>query len=179
LLYHFEKEDTVAAVKHAPVVAVYSDRGKAEAAVDELWHAGIPKDQVGFAIPGEGWHQASTATERIEANAAEGALIGSITGGTLGAVAGALAVATIPGLGAVIVGGLLAGMVGGAAAGAALGAFAGPFAAMGFSEEETQAYESELRAGRTIVVVQPEERGDEVLNILRSHGATQIKSGGW
>ncbi|MBY0526358.1 MAG: general stress protein [Gemmataceae bacterium] len=159
-----------------PVIAVFPDRLLAEAAVDELWHAGFPKNRVGFAAPGEAFHQASTKTEANEERAATGAVAGAATGTVLGALAGAVATVALPGLGAIITGGVLMGM--GAATGAALGTFAGPFLAMGFSKEDVERYENDVRAGRSLVVVQTEDRGEEAVAVLRSHGAESVRVGG-
>ena len=103
------------------VIGVFRDRSAAEAAIDEMWHTGFQKHEIGLAGPGESLHQASTATGRMEDQAARGAAAGAVTGGLLGAFAGAVAVETIPVLGPVLAGGLLLGVLGGAGAGAALG----------------------------------------------------------
>lgn len=152
-----------------PVVAVFASRGQAEAAIDELWHLGYPKEQIGLATRDEPLHQAHTRTEGLEENAAEGAVVGALTGTGLGALAGAVLSASLPGVGPVLLGGLLWGVLGGAAAGAALGTFAGPFIALGFSNTDVKRFETELRTGRTIVVVNNDDRRDEALAILRSH----------
>src|SRR5437899_818387 len=99
-----------------PVVAVFEHRKQAEGAIDELWHAGFPKEQIGFATPGESPRQATTTTEALEEEAAGGAATGALAGGVVGALAGAVAVAAMPGIGAVIAGGLLLHMIVGAAA---------------------------------------------------------------
>ena len=162
------------------VVAVFAERGSAEAAIDHLWHEGFPKERIGLAAPGERFRQASTATEAVEEAGADGAVMGAIQGTTAGALAGALVAATIPGIGPILGGGILAsiamGTATGAAAGAALGGFAGPFVAMGLSEEDAHRYESQFRAGRTIVVVQPSEAEDpeRAVMLLRSHNPIQI-----
>jgi hypothetical protein len=161
-----------------PVIATFANRGLAEAAVDELWHEGFEKSEIGIASPGESLQQATTSTEHIEEAAEHGAVLGAVAGSALGAVAGAVVAATIPGFGAVIAGGLLTGIVGGAAGGAALGTFAGPFLAMGFSEEETHHIEADFRSGRTIVVVQTNDRQEEAARILRSHGPLSLKVAG-
>lgn len=159
-----------------PVIAIFANRGQAEAAIDELWHEGFAKEQVGVAAPGERLREATTATETMEENAAEGAAKGAAAGSAAGALAGAAAAATIPGFGAVIAGGLLAGIGIGAAAGAALGGFAGPFVAMGISRDKAIDYEKELRTGRTVVVVKARDREDDALKVLRSHGAIRVEA---
>src|SRR5260370_42067547 len=70
------------------VTAVFDNRGQAESAIDNLWHAGFRHDQVGILMPGGQGTEATTATEETEENAATGAVTGAAAGGTIGAVAG-------------------------------------------------------------------------------------------
>jgi len=157
-------------MKESLVTAVFENRGKAESAIDNLWHAGFQHDQVGILMPGGRVAEATTATEGAEENAAEGAVAGAAAGGAIGAVAGALATTFIPGIGPVLAGGLLTGIVLGGAAGAAAGSYLGPFVALGFSEDQARHYHDELKAGRTIVTVRTEDRAADAVAILRSHG---------
>jgi hypothetical protein len=158
--------------KDPPIFAVFDNRGKAESAIDELWHAGFRQNQIGIAAPGERLHEADTATGPLERKGAQGAVTGAVTGGTLGAVLGALATAVIPGIGPVMAGGLLAGIVTGAAAGAAAGGFLGPFVALEMSSDQAHAYQQEFEQGRTIVAVRPNGRAEEVRTIFHSHGGS-------
>jgi hypothetical protein len=151
-------------------MATFDNRGKAESAIDNLWHAGFRHDQVGILMPGGRATEATTATEGTEEKAAEGALAGAATGGAIGAVAGALATAFIPGIGPVLAGGILTGTVLGGAAGAAAGSYLGPFVALGVSEDQARRYQDELKAGRTIVTVRTDDRAADAVAILRSHG---------
>ncbi len=156
------------------VVAVYRTRGQAEAAIDQLWHAGFTKDQVGIMIPGEGIKEPVTEIEQHEENHANGAVAGAVTGTAVGTIAGALAMVLIPGLGPILTGGVLMGVIAGAATGAAVGSFAGPFLAMGFSEEDVHRYQTDLRSGRTVVVVQTDGKQDRAIMILRSHDPVDL-----
>jgi Heat induced stress protein YflT len=158
------------ATERSLVAAVFDNRGKAEAAVDNLWHAGFRHDQIGILMPGGGVAEATTATEKTEENAAEGAVTGAATGGAIGALVGGLAAAFIPGVGPVLAGGILTGVVLGGAAGAAAGSYLGPFLALGFSEDQAHRYHRELKAGRTVVTVRAEDRAADAVAILRSHG---------
>jgi len=164
----------------ASVVGVYRTRGQAEAAIDQLWHAGFTKEQVGIMIPGEGEHQATTATEKTEENGATGAVTGAVTGTAVGTIAGALAMILIPGLGPILTGGALMGVIAGAATGAAVGSFAGPFLGMGFTEEDVHRYQTDLRSGRTIVVAHAdnEEERDRAVMVLRSHDPVDLHTAG-
>jgi hypothetical protein len=154
-------------LKINPVVAVFQDRSSADSAIDELWHAGFPREHIGILVPGEGMSPAHTAMEPLEDKAAAGTTKGAVAGGVAGAVAGAMAVSLVPGMGPV-----LAGVALGAAAGAALGTFAGPFVALGLSEEEAHRLEHEHGGGKTIVVVRTDEQPERVVEILHSHGGT-------
>jgi phage tail tape-measure protein len=160
-----------------PVVAIFPNFGLAEAAVDELWHAGFKKNEIGIASRGERLHEAATPIGHLEDEAATGAAAGAITGSVVGALAGAAAGVAIPGLGPVVASGLLMGL-GGAAAGAALGSFVGPFVAMGLSEEAARRYEHEFRSGRTIVVVKTQGWQEKAASILESHGPIRVEVGG-
>jgi hypothetical protein len=152
------------------VAVVFDTRGQAESAIDELWHEGFAHDQIGIVSPGGQNVEATTATEQIEENAANGAVAGAVSGGTLGALAGALVTGLVPGLGPVLAGGILTAIVLGGATGAAVGSYLGPFVALGFSEDEARHYARELKAGRTVVTVRADNRTAEVLTILHSHG---------
>ncbi len=158
------------------VVGVFEDRGKAEAAMDHLRHAGFTGDDIGYAARAESGTADQTPTAKIENKAEGGAVTGAVTGGTLGALAGAAAVGLIPGIGPVIAGGMLVGILGGAAAGAAAGAYLGPFVGMGLSEEDARSYEGEFHAGRTVVTVRAGDRPDRAAKIMREHGAARVSA---
>jgi hypothetical protein len=152
------------------VTAVFDNRGQAESAIDNLWHAGFRRDQIGIAIPGGQVMEATTAEAKTEENAAAGAVTGAAAGGAIGAVVGAAAAAVLPGVGPVLAGGILTGLVLGGAAGAAAGGYVGPFLALGFSKADAQRYQNELKAGRTIVTVKADDRAADAVAILLSHG---------
>jgi hypothetical protein len=160
------------------IVAVFPHRGEAEAAIDQLWHAGFAKDDIGMALPGEDFRQATTPTGPTEERAATGAAAGAAVGTALGAVAGTVAMVTLPGLGAILVGGALMGIATGAAAGAALGTFAGPFVALGISKEAAHRYEKAFRDGRSVVVVRARRQPDTAVVILKSHGPASLEVAG-
>src|SRR5262249_31558085 len=116
------------------IVMLFDERGQAESAIDELFHAGFGEDQVGIMMPDGAIRKAETPTETSEEIAAEGAVAGAVSGTVAGAVVGALVTGLIPGIGPVLGGGILTGTILGAAAGAAGGSYLGPFIAMGLTE---------------------------------------------
>ena len=158
------------------VVGVFDDRATAEAAMDELRHAGCAAENIGFVSRGESGTANETPTAREENQAENAAVTGAVAGGALGAVAGAAAVALIPGIGPVLAGGLLLGAFGGAAAGAAVGTFLGPFVSMGLSEEEARTYEQEFNMGRTVVTVRAGDRFEQAADLLRRYGAIRVNA---
>ena len=60
------------------------------------------------------------------------------------------------------------GLLLGLTTGAALGTFAGPFLALGLSKEHAEAYQADLKAGRTLVVVRTDQP-EQALMILQEH----------
>jgi hypothetical protein len=145
-------------------IGTFPNRRRAEHFVEELKHAGFHDEEIGVLTP------------KVEppADVAEDAsLAGALTGGTMGAFAGlALVAGLVPGVGPMLAGGLLAGSLGGAALGSVLGGLL----AHGLTEEEAREHEGQLRAGRSLVVVQAMGRTAEALAILRQ--SEEDKAGG-
>ena len=133
-----------------------------------LEQAGFTHEHIGFAGHGD-----PTATETTDhaGGALKGAARGSLSGGAVGGLLGALAALVIPGIGPVIAGGLLAGIVAGAVAGGAVGGIGGALTGMGVSKQDADYYDHEFRGGRTLVTVDPGDRRDEAVQILRAHGS--------
>ena len=100
--------------------------------------------------------------------AMEGAGAGAATGGTLGGIIGAIAgiggAVIVPGIGAVA--GPLAGALAGAGAGGAAGSLLGALVGAGIPEEHAKTYESDVKAGGTMLGVHP--RTDEDREYLRT-----------
>jgi hypothetical protein len=152
------------------VYASFDTQGQAEAAIDELWHEGFRREQIGMAAPGRPATEAETPGGKLEEKAAQGAVVGATAGGAIGTLAGALVSTLIPGIGPVLAGGLLAGVGLGAATGAAAGTYLGPFIALGLSHDESRHLDSQLSTGRAIVIVKAPDRPELALDILRRHG---------
>jgi hypothetical protein len=155
------------------VVAVFDHLPQAEHAIQDLWVVGFPHDHIDMITGSEGQ---TGATPRFEwqKEAADGAVIGSVAGATAGAVAGALASILIPGLGTVLGGGLLVAILGGSALGAAGGTFLGPFIALQMSSDEAHYFANEVDEGRTVVLVQTEDRSAEAVAIFHRHGPRSV-----
>ena len=77
----------------------------------------------------------------------------------------------LPVIGPIIAAGPLAAALISAAEGLALGGVVGALSGMGMAAADAQYYESEVKAGRTLVTVHDEGRSDEAWTIMQRHGA--------
>jgi hypothetical protein len=152
------------------VIGVFLDQGQAKQALQALQRAGFREDQIGFLIrDGDTTHE-GIPTEQLEDVSDTGTTTGTIAGGVVGGVAGAAAASLIPGIGPAIAGGIVLSL-GGAVLGAATGRFIALLIHLGFSEEQARSYDQEVQAGRSIVIVQADERPLEAFEILKRNRA--------
>lgn len=152
----------------------------AEEAIDRLPYPGSTHDEAAHTRP----DAAMTASEQPqipqqartdqEVHADERSSI--VTGGVVGGVVGAAAALFIPGIGPALAGGILVATFGGAAIGGVAGGFLGTFIGMGVPQEKASYYENEFKAGRTIITVKPGDRQQDVITILRKHGAHDVEA---
>lgn len=143
------------------VVGVFDDRAHAEQAVQALHQAGFSEKQIGLLVR----HAAVVpvgADTVADLDIGAGLIAGTLLGGLLGAVATGL----IPGVGPVIAAGVMTGILGGGSLGAVTGSLIGFLLAQGVPEEHAVFYDKEFKAGRTLVTVQAEGRGEEVFAIF-------------
>jgi hypothetical protein len=150
----------------AIVVAVFSDRGSAEAAVDRLIADGFGSEHLGVAVRSE---DSVVFEHDDEADSARDIAKGVGVGAPLGAIAGiALISVTTGGLG---LGGALA--MGGAGAiwGVILGGAAGLARGEGARSEHEQLLTEHLEPGQVMVVVDGHDRIHTVTQTLLDHGA--------
>lgn len=150
------------------VVGVFTEYAFAEQALIELQHNGFRDEQIGFLFR----HGEGIPTEKLEESAVQseldkGAAAGLLTGGVIGGLAGAAAALFIPGFGPAIAGGILASTFSGLLAGAMAGGLIGAFMHIGIPEEHAHYYQQELYQGRTIVIVQADERPTDAYTILK------------
>lgn len=154
------------------IVAVFDLSSDARSAISEMRDANFREDQMGLIVRDREDRPTVTADGEDESKVAEGAIAGGITGAGIGSLwALGIAAGVLPVIGPVVAGGLLASVLASAAGGAAVGGLAGALIGLGVSEEDARFYESEFQAGKTLVTVQPNDRLNEAMAILRRHGA--------
>ena len=163
--------------QRSTVVGVFEDRRQADTAINELRQAGFREDQIGVATRRAEGETLEATTAEEGSRAGTGAITGALAGAGLGGLVGLGVIAgVIPVIGPVIAGGTLAAILANAAGGAAIGGLVGALAGSGIPEEETQYYQGEFEAGRTIVTVKADGRYDEAVTILRRHGAYDMQT---
>lgn len=162
------------------IVGVFDDHLQADRAVDELHRAGFGHDQIGVAMRRDEGNLISDevdSTADDESRAGSGAVTGVLTGLGLGALAGlGVLSGVIPIIGPAIAGGTLGIILSNAAVGAGVGGLVGALVGAGIPEDEAHYYQGEFEAGRTIVTVRADGRGDDAMAILRRHGAYDMRS---
>jgi uncharacterized protein (TIGR02271 family) len=165
--------------QHGTVVGVFHNEEDARKAIGALKDAGFSEGQIGVAGSNRGDTKLA-AQDSGEGNyAGEGAIAGAATGAGIGALWGlGILAGALPAIGPAIAGGTLAVLLSSAAAGAAAAGLAGALVGMGFSKEEAEYYESEMKAGRIIVTVNAGARRSEALAILNRFGGYDMSTRG-
>jgi uncharacterized protein (TIGR02271 family) len=155
----------------AAIVGVFAQRSDAQRAVSALRQAGFGENEIGMVTQNR--EGAITTHDGDDNNAAEGAAVGAAAGVGVGALwALGIAAGMLPAIGPAIAGGLFASILTSAAGGAAVGGLVGALVGLGIPEDEAEFYESEVKAGRTIVTVKTDRRRPEAIDILQKHGAS-------
>ncbi len=112
------------------------------------------------------------AREEYRESERKSIVTGGVIGGILGTAAGAL---FLPELGILVAGGLAA-IFGGIAIGSIAGGFLGAFTDLGIPHRKAKYYATEIQAGKTVVTIQTNQRQEEAMAILRSHGAHDVEA---
>lgn len=147
------------------VLALFKERGDAEAAIRALREAHFDSARLSIAGPGE------ARVPRYGVAAFKGVLAGAVGCGIVGALIGVVSAGLIPVLPALLPGGWFVPLMLGLA-GAGTGAVAGLLMSQSMTERGAYYYDDEVRAGRTLVIVHAEPAMvDEARRILLRAGA--------
>lgn len=170
-----KKNAGTAGTDRGTIVGLFRSQADAERAIRDLKDAGIDENQIGVAMQDRhSQRELSESTGASTSPASDGATAGALSGGILGGVVGLLAgvgALAIPGVGPIIAGGALASALAGAGIGAAAGGLMGALVAMGVSQDDARYFETGLRQGSVLVIVNAGSRGPEAREILRASGA--------
>ncbi|MBO2944191.1 general stress protein [Paenibacillus sp. F411] len=152
------------------VVGVFETEQEAIKAIQQLQDRGVSGERI--SVLSKDKQEMETVSEETGTKAPEGVAAGAATGGILGGVTGLLAGAgalAIPGIGPILAAGPIAATLTGAAVGAGAGGLVGGLIGLGIPEEEAREYEGYINEGRILVLVDDEERHDDVHDIFNSN----------
>lgn len=153
------------------IVGVFESRSDAEAAIREMKTFGIHETDIGMVVRhANGREYSEPVAADAGTKAVEGAAVGAAAGAGVGALwALGIAANVLPVIGPIVSGGFLAAVLASAAGGAATAGLVGALIGLGIPEEEATFYESELKAGRTIVTVRAPDHSADVYDIIHRH----------
>ncbi|MFC3885397.1 general stress protein [Bacillus songklensis] len=136
------------------IVGVYDTEEAAIRAVEDLKNKGYRAEDI--SVIGKSRDEVDAITDETGTKAGEGAVTGAATGGAIGGIAGLLAgvgALAIPGIGPIVAAGPIAATLAGAAVGAGTGGLAGALIGMGIPEDEAERYDSYVKEGKILVLV--------------------------
>lgn len=160
------------------VVAIFDERVRAQAAVQDLQQHGFDGEQLSALFR----HDETSATteevielDREAEETSEDVAIGGTVGGLAGLLGG-LALFSIPALGPFLGVGVLATTIGGAAVGSAVGERMAHLATLGVPHERAQRYGSALESGQVVLSVSARDPHEvmRAREILTRHQADEI-----
>ncbi|HNU95216.1 MAG TPA: hypothetical protein PKM09_03555 [Bacillota bacterium] len=163
------------------IIGTFSSRDSAESCIRQLRNSGFENNRISLVAKGDGAHgQGQGRGDRGEGAATMGmgasAATGVTTGGVLGGVAGLLAglgALTIPGLGPIVAAGPIAATLTGAVGGGLVGGLVD----MGIPQERSQYFESKVREGRILAVVDADsDKVDTAARTMRDFGASDVET---
>lgn len=171
-------DSTLAGTGPATAIGILPDHAAARRAVESLLGAGVRPDQIGVIGPDRldperRAERSGLPNDPTYSRWEEGAGVGAAVGGAAGLGLGlAVAAGVIPVIGPVVAGGTLVALLASAGGGAAAGTVLGALLGLSVPEDLARWYESELAAGRTLVVVHGAgDKVDAVRAALLRHGA--------
>jgi len=150
------------------MIGVFHNVGDAHRAIDALRDAKFADKKIGMmAHDKDGDPEIKSLKDLHGTKVGTGAAVGAAAGAGGGALwALGIAAGLLPAIGPVIAGGILAAVAASAASGAGVGIVIGALTGLGVSEDEAKFYDEEFKKGRTVVVVQSEDRAGEAYAIL-------------
>jgi hypothetical protein len=156
----------MAIAQNSVITGVFMDDAHAREAIQALRNIGLNEEALGFVTRFERLVNKQEVVEQTALGAAGGGLAGGILG-TLGA----LTALALPGIGPILAGGILMGILGGVVA----GGLASALVTLGIPEQEAAFYQRELAEGRPVVIVKSTHDAEQIMALLREHGALHVQ----
>jgi uncharacterized membrane protein len=136
------------------VVGIYENGEDAVKVVEELLIQGYKREEI--SVVAKDRKETKVVERKTGTKAEEGLATGAATGGVIGGTAGLLAGAgalAIPGIGPLLAAGPIVSALAGVAVGAGTGGLAGTLIGLGISEKEAESYETDIKAGKVLILV--------------------------
>lgn len=153
------------------IVGVFASDQDASNAVRDLQDLGYRAEDI--SVIGKNKDDVNAIHEETGTKAPEGIASGAATGGVLGGLAGLLAgigALAIPGIGPIVAAGPIAATLTGAAVGAGAGGLVGGLVGLGIPEDEAEEYNTFVKHGRILVMVDAEDAQERsVYSLFRNH----------
>ncbi|MGI6131449.1 MAG: hypothetical protein ACOYES_06220 [Bacillota bacterium] len=161
------------------IIGTFSSRDSAESCIHELRNSGFDNNRISLVAKGDGAQAqgrgdrgGGAATMGMGGGAATGVTAGGVLGGVAGLLAG-LGALTIPGLGPIVAAGPIAATLTGAVGGGLVGGLVD----MGIPQERSQYFESKVREGRILAVVDADsDKVDKAARTMRDFGASDVET---
>jgi len=161
------------------IYALANTDEQANTIVSALKNTGFPDSDISVLLPDQNRPREFSQDDQTKATEGmvAGGISGGVVGGALGWVAG-LGLLAIPGGGPFLAAGPILAVLGGAVVGAAVGSLTGSFIGLGMPEIDAQRYESQVRAGRILIIVHADDHewSHKAKQVLKDAGAHDISS---
>ena len=160
------------------VVGVFHSQEEAISAIEGLKRQGYTSYEISVLAKDD--EKVEVVSDETGTKAPEGFAGGMTAGGILGGTAGLLASAgliTIPGIGPILAAGPIAATLTGVAVGASAGGLLGGLIGLGIPEEEAKLYDTYIREGRILVLVDSNvDRDYFAYETFRGHNSLNASS---
>jgi uncharacterized membrane protein len=144
------------------VVGVFDTEQEAVSAIEGLKNQGYTSEEI--SVIAKDKNDLAYVADETGTKAPEGLAAGATTGGVLGGLTGLLVgigALAIPGIGPILAAGPIAATLTGAAVGAGAGGLVGGLIGMGIPEDEAERYNSFVKEGHILVLVDSDAERDQ------------------
>jgi len=156
------------------LVALFTDRDRAEAAVRDLETAGFAAARISIVGVAPAGRPDGEPTTLAPEAAGAGATLGALIGGGAGVLAG-LGLVTLPDIGAVLAGGPLVATLATAGVGVTAGGLAGALIGLGVPRQAAASYAEEIRRDGALVILDvADEQRERATLLIERHDPEDV-----
>lgn len=160
------------------IVGFFDNYSSAESAANQIKQNGFETNDISILAKDsddespESFHNSSSDSSPIHDNISDGVVSGTVLGSLAGLLVG-IGTVVVPGLGVIAAAGPIVGLISGAVTGGVVGGLVD----LGIPEDDSMAYENEIKNGRILLSMRCEDDSiSNISEILRNSGAINIKT---